>query len=126
MNKSPGGAQSDREQRRLNPQHCILIHGKVLITIFFAKKILFHCIHIVAIEQYSHFFIHTDNGHSRLKLFSYPLREEITQAVRRAAEKVQANEIREDDIDEKMIGKYSREIIKYIEKLSLEAPTTYM
>jgi len=35
--------------------------------------------------------------------FSYTAREEITQAVRRAAQRVQAKEIREQDIDEQMI-----------------------
>jgi len=35
--------------------------------------------------------------------FSYTAREEITQAVRRAAQKVQAKEIRVQDIDEQMI-----------------------
>jgi len=53
--------------------------------------------------QEAHKVTENNEGSTLNIAFSYTAREEITQAVRRAAEKVQANEIREDDIDEKMI-----------------------
>ena len=40
-----------------------------------------------------------------IQVFMFCFREEITQAVRRAAQKVQAKEIRVQDIDEQMIGR---------------------